>query len=66
MHESNHGLAVMHSTQTNIIQGLRSTAGYSWCQEGHPVLNACARTKVFLEAPFKPQGIGEMEVRLSK
>ena len=52
------GLAVMDSTQTNMVLGSRPNADHWWRQEGHPVLNARARTKALSEAPSKPQGIG--------
>ena len=58
-------LAVMHSTKTNMVLGSRPTACHWWRQEGHPVLNARARTKVLSEAPSKPQRIGETEVKSS-
>ena len=41
-----------------MVLGSRPTAGHWWRQEGHPVLNARARTKVLSGAPSKPQGIG--------
>ena len=55
---SSHGLAVMHLTKTNMVLGSRHTACHWGHQEGHPVLNARARTKVLSEAPSKPQGTG--------
>ena len=38
--------------------GFKAIAGHWRRQEGHLVLNARARTKVLLEVPSKPQGIG--------
>ena len=55
---SSRGLAVKHSTQTNVVLGSRPTADHWSRQEGYPVLNARARTKVLSEAPSKPQGFG--------
>ena len=51
--KSSRGLAVMHSTQTNMVLGSRPTTGHWWRQEGQPVLNAHARTKVLSEAVAK-------------
>ena len=61
--KSSRGLAVKNSTQTNVVLSSRPTASHSWRQEGYPALNAHARTKVLSEAPSKPQGIGETEVK---
>ena len=47
-----------NSTQTNVVLGPMPSAGHWGRQEGHLVLNACARTKVPSEAPSKPQEIG--------
>ena len=43
--ETSRGLAVMHSTQTNVVLGSRPTVDHWLRQEGHPVLNARARAK---------------------
>ena len=58
VHPSSRGLAVMHSTQTNMDLGSRPNAGHWWRQEGNPALNARARAKVLSEAPSRPQGTG--------
>ena len=61
--KSSRGLAVVHSTQTNMVLGSRPNAGHWWRQEGHPILNAHARTKSFQRHPPSPKELGEMEVK---
>ena len=60
---SSRGLALMHSTQTNVVLvGSRPTADHWWRQEGHPKM-LVPELKSPQRHPPSPKELGETDVR---
>jgi len=57
--QSSHGLAVMHLAHTTVVLGLRPTASYWRCQEGHPVLMLTPELKSSQRHPPSPNELGK-------